>query len=159
MFKRKKKKTGVQTPEYRCPTTPPPPPSPTTSGSNAVKPNPNYVPPASVSKPESINLDGHRTIKCLIKRGTTEDYTEWNPILRLNELAVEYNDNEIVGYKIGDGSTKWSELSYITKFTDVSEFWLYVQPFYNTRHYVAAKIVLNPFEINNYLGGIEECKD
>lgn len=47
-FKRKKK-TGVQTPEYRRPTTPPPPP---TSGSNAVKPNPNYVPPASV-KPQS----------------------------------------------------------------------------------------------------------
>ena len=36
MFKRKKKKTGVQTPEFRKPTLPPPPP---TSGSNAVKPN------------------------------------------------------------------------------------------------------------------------
>jgi hypothetical protein len=48
MFKRKKNKTGVQTPEFRKPT---PPPSPPTSGSNAVKPNPNYVPPASVKKP------------------------------------------------------------------------------------------------------------
>ena len=47
MFKRKKKKTGIQTPEFRKPTPPPPPP---TSGSNAVKPNPNYVPPASVKK-------------------------------------------------------------------------------------------------------------
>lgn len=45
MFKRKKKKTGVQTPEFRKPSAPPPPP---TSGSNARKPNPNYVPPASV---------------------------------------------------------------------------------------------------------------
>lgn len=44
MFKRKKKKTGVQTPEFRKPTPPPPPP---TSGSNARKPNPNYIPPAS----------------------------------------------------------------------------------------------------------------
>ena len=35
---KKKKKTGVQTPEFRKPT---PPPS---------KPNPNYVPPASVQK-------------------------------------------------------------------------------------------------------------
>ena len=35
MFKRKKKKTGVQTPELRKPIAPPPPP---TSGSNAVKP-------------------------------------------------------------------------------------------------------------------------
>lgn len=47
MFNRKKKKTGVQTPEFRKPTLPPPPP---TSGSNAVKPNPNYVPPASVKE-------------------------------------------------------------------------------------------------------------
>lgn len=40
-----KNKTGIQTPEFRKPTPPPPPP---TSGSNARKPNPNYVPPASV---------------------------------------------------------------------------------------------------------------
>ena len=46
MFKRKKKKTDIQTPEFRKPTPPPPP----TSGSNAVKPNPNYIPPASVKK-------------------------------------------------------------------------------------------------------------
>ena len=43
MFKRKKKKTGVQTPELRKPT--PPPVRPT-------KPNPNYVPPASVAPPK-----------------------------------------------------------------------------------------------------------
>ena len=47
MVKHKKKKTGVQTPEFRKPTSPPPPP---TSGSNAVKPNPNYVPPASTPR-------------------------------------------------------------------------------------------------------------
>ena len=52
MFKRKKKKTGCETPEYRRPTLPPnsnlgwqptkssgtKPPNPPTSGSNAVKP-------------------------------------------------------------------------------------------------------------------------
>lgn len=48
MFKRNKKKTGCETPEFRKPTTPSPPP---TSGSNVVKPNPNYVPPASVKQP------------------------------------------------------------------------------------------------------------
>ena len=47
MFKRKNKKTGCETPEFRKPTPPPPPP---TSGSNAVKPNPNYVPPASTPR-------------------------------------------------------------------------------------------------------------
>ena len=47
MFKRNKKKIGCETPKYSY-TTPPPPP---TSESNAHKPNPNYVPPASVKKP------------------------------------------------------------------------------------------------------------
>ena len=47
MFKRNKKKIGCETPKYSY-TTPPPPP---TSESNAHKPNPNYVPPASVEKP------------------------------------------------------------------------------------------------------------
>ena len=50
MFNRKKKKTGCETPEFRKPTPPPPP----TSGSNAVKQNPNYVPPASVTKSKII---------------------------------------------------------------------------------------------------------
>ena len=68
MFKRKKKKTGCETPTYSRfsmapkparPSKPNPnyvppasvkPPKPPTSGSNAVKPNPNYVPPASVKK-------------------------------------------------------------------------------------------------------------
>ena len=52
MFKRKKKKTGCETPEFRSKVPMPPvkPPKPPTSGSNAVKPNPNYVPPASVKR-------------------------------------------------------------------------------------------------------------
>lgn len=90
-----KKKTGVQTPEYSRFSIAPEPKS-------ESKPNPNYVPPASVVPPEPIKFDAGLRV-CLIKRGTTEDYKEWNPTLHLNELAVEYNDNEIVGYKIGDG--------------------------------------------------------
>lgn len=151
MFKRKNKKTGVQTPKFSY-TTPPPPP---TSGSNTHKPNPNYVPPASVLQLEPVKFDA-RLRMCLLKRGTTEDYKEWNPILNLNELAVEYNDNEIVGYKIGDGEARWSELPYITKFTDISEFWIYVDPFCYNKPYIAAKIILDPFMINNFLGGTEE---
>ena len=52
MFKRKKKKTGCETPEFRSKVPMPPvkPPPPPTSGSNAVKPNPSYVPPASIKK-------------------------------------------------------------------------------------------------------------
>jgi hypothetical protein len=49
-----KNKSGYQPPEYRKPTPPPPP----TSGSNAVKPNPNYVPPASVKHDSKKTLYG-----------------------------------------------------------------------------------------------------
>lgn len=96
-----------------------------------------------------------RTVNCLIKRGTTNEYKEWNPILSLNELAVEYNNNEIVGYKIGDGTTRWPELPYINHITDISEFWLYCNAFDCSHPYIAAKIMLDPFMINNFLGGTE----
>lgn len=39
-----KKKTGYKMPEFRKSTPPPPP----ITGSNAVKPNPSHIPPASV---------------------------------------------------------------------------------------------------------------
>jgi len=62
MFKRKKKKTGVQTPEFRKPTPPPPPP---TSGSNAQKTgsqvppqyNPPPMPPVKPAKKEEITFN------------------------------------------------------------------------------------------------------
>lgn len=91
------------------------------------------------------------TIRCLIKRGTTEDYKEHNPVLHFNELAVEYNDDKIVGYKIGDGVTQWSDLLYIAKLTDISEFWLYCCEFGNLHPHIAVKIVLDPFVINKFL--------
>ena len=100
-----------------------------------------------------------RTIQCLIKRDTTDAYKEWNPVLHLNELAVEYNNDKIVGYKIGDGTTQWSELPYISQLTDISEFWIYIKPFHCGRHLVAAKIILDPFVINSFLGGNEKCSE
>lgn len=99
-----------------------------------------------------------QTIICLIKRDTTDAYKKQNPVLRLNELAVEYNNNKIVGYKIGDGTTQWSELPYITKFTNISEFWIYVDLFcHNKSHIAVTKIILDPFVINNFLGKNEKC--
>lgn len=40
---------------------------------------------------------------------TKEDWTNENPILRLNEMGIETDTNR---FKFGDGSTKWSALSY-----------------------------------------------
>lgn len=72
MFKRNKKKTGIATPKFRKPTPPPnpnlgwqptkqtstEPPKPPISGSNVVRPNPNYVPPASVKHEKNKTLYG-----------------------------------------------------------------------------------------------------
>lgn len=100
-----------------------------------------------------------QTITCLIKRDTTDTYKEWNPVLRLNELAVEYNNDEIVGYKIGDGTTQWSELPYINQLTEISEFWIYTKPFHCSCYRVAAKIIFDPFIINSFFGGNEKCSE
>ena len=130
--------TECKTPKFRKPTPPP-------------KPNPNYIPPPSV-------LPSNMVIHCYLKRGTTENYKEYNPTLQLNELAVEYDNNEIIGYKLGDGATKWSELEYVTNLTEVKEFWLYGDDINNGRR-LLSKIILNPFTINNYLGGTMQCSE
>lgn len=160
----KKKKTGCETPKFRKSTVPPQPTTPLmppvkppaktnppNTGSSVVKLNPNYIPPPSV-------LPSNMVIQCYLKRGTTEDYKEYNPTLQLNELAVEYDNNEIIGYKLGDGVTKWSELEYVTRLTDVKEFWLYGNDINNGRRPLS-KIILNPFTINNYLGGTKLCSE
>lgn len=131
MFKRKKKKTGYETPKYTPPTMPP-------------------IEPAKEHQDYSI--------KILIKRDTTQNYVAINPILRLKELAVEYNENGIVGYKIGDGLTPWSELSYITNLTDIKEFYLWANTFDGNNRKIYAKIVIDPFVINDFLGGTK-CKE
>ncbi len=133
MFERKKKKTGCETPEFRS-TVPMPP-----------------------IKPARLKLPSTTSVVCLIKRGTTEDYKKYNPVLELNELSVEYDSDKIVGYKLGDGISRWLDLEYITNLTDLKEFWLYCGDI-NDR-YMVAKIVLNPFLINNSLGGTEECSE
>ena len=135
MFKRKKKKTGCETPRFRKPTAPP---------QYEAPPMPPVAPP---------KLPSGTVFKCLIKRGTSEKYKEFNPILKLNELAVEYDDNKIIGYKLGDGVTKWSELKYIINLTDIKEFWLYCDG------RLCTQTVLDPFVIKDYLGGTKPCSE
>jgi len=85
------------------------------------------------------------TIRCLVKRGTTKAWEEADPILDLNELASEYSHGKLIGYKLGDGATRWSKLDYVTNIADLKEFWIYCNG--DQGKYLAAKIVLNPFVI------------
>jgi hypothetical protein len=108
MFKRKKKKTGVQTPEFRQSTPPPPP----TSGSNAVKPNPNYVPPASVKKTGYKHIDSEK-LKAPTPVTMFEDHCKPKQIRafsigteeRLDVFLSAFND----AMKIENADIYWSE--------------------------------------------------
>lgn len=44
-----------------------------------------------------------------LRRGTAAEWTAENPILALAEIGIETDTNS---FKIGDGSTSWSSLSY-----------------------------------------------
>ena len=77
MFKRKKKKTGCETPELRKYTPPPPPP---TSGSNAVKtgsqvPSQYNPPPMPPVKPPKPPTSGSNAFKPTIYCGHQPSYT------------------------------------------------------------------------------------
>lgn len=87
MFKRNKKKTGVQTPEYGCPAMPP------------IKP----------AKPEIKEFENYTNLIIVPKHNKLDVWqdTDWIPYK--DEILVGYNDIKIV-YKLGDGVRKWNEL-------------------------------------------------
>ena len=90
-----KKKTGVQTSEFRKPSAPPPPP---TSGSNAVKPNPNYVPPASTPRCNPLPMP---PIKPAKKENTTMNKTMYglNLYIPFEELDAYIHERIDAKYK------------------------------------------------------------
>ncbi len=120
MFKRKKKKTGCETPEFKKTTLPPnhnfgwqptksldtKPPKPPTSGSNVVKPNPNYIPPASVTKP--------RTMIYSMKLEDLEDWVKTKA--QIGDIAYYY-DRMLDHHYI-----------YCYRKPDDNPFWIMMQP-------------------------------
>ena len=62
--------------------------------------------------------------KCLIRRDTKKQWTDFNPVLRLGEIAMEQIDEDTYLYKIGDGKSEWSELPYVD-LNEVPEFRIY----------------------------------
>ena len=50
------------------------------------------------------------------RRGTASLWTQFNPVLALGEMGVEYPDSGLgtgaVKVKFGDGSTPWNDLEY-----------------------------------------------
>lgn len=62
---------------------------------------------------------------------TKENFTVDNPIINLNEFAINsegYEDTSTTGVKLGDGQTRWNELPYLQNIThDMVNAWLRFQ--------------------------------
>jgi hypothetical protein len=84
-----------------------------------------------------------KIMKLYIARNQVSVLEEEDPVLKLNELIAVYEDDILIGHKIGDGVTKWSMLRYLDSF-DVKEFWLYVSDADNNGYKVACKVFLDP---------------
>ena len=87
MFKRKKKKTGCQTPEYRCPTIPPPIPEP----------------------PKPKDFENAQNMLIIPRRDTIAVWEDNETIPFKDEILIAYDDITVI-YKKGDGIHKWREL-------------------------------------------------
>lgn len=85
-----------------------------------------------------------KLIKIYITHDHTNNYIANNPVLSAKVLAFEYNDDGPVGYKLGDGVSKWSELNYIERLIDLDEFVVFNRD-KNSNEFPAAKIILKPF--------------
>ena len=55
-----------------------------------------------------------------LRSGTTEEWKVANPVLEKNELIFDITANS---FKVGDGKTNWSDLSYINGKSDVEDDW------------------------------------
>lgn len=62
---------------------------------------------------------------CLIRRDTLKNWTDYNPVLKDKELVAVYDEDQLYGYKIGDGRSTWDELNY-TNLADLGDFRIYV---------------------------------
>jgi hypothetical protein len=84
MFKRKKKKTGCETPEFRKPTPPPP-------------------------KPEINEFENYKNLIIRPKRDKLDVWKNAEFVPYKDEILVGYNDIRVV-YKLGDGVHSWDDL-------------------------------------------------
>lgn len=84
MFKRKKKKKGCETPEFRKPTPPPP-------------------------KPEINEFVNYTNLIICPKRDKLDTWKNSENVPYKDEILVGYNDIKVV-YKLGDGVHKWDDL-------------------------------------------------
>lgn len=85
------------------------------------------------------NIDNSNVI-IYIKRDQLDILISKDIILQDKELIAVYNKNELIGHKIGDGVSKWSELDYVS-LDIINEFKVY-----DLKSGYRCKIILNPVD-------------
>lgn len=91
MFKRKKKKTGIQTPEFRKPTPPP-------------------MPPVKPAKPEVKEFfENYKNIIIVPRHDKIDTWKDADYLPYKDEILIAYNDIKVI-YKLGDGIHGWNDL-------------------------------------------------
>lgn len=55
-----------------------------------------------------------------LRRGTTAEWTESNPVLAFGEIGIEITTASKVKFKIGNGTSVWSTLNYFENVTDLN---------------------------------------
>ena len=118
MFKRKKKKTGVQTPEFRKPTPLPP------------------MPPVKPPKPKEF--EDAQNMLIIPKHDKIETWVDSDYIPYKDEITIAYDDIKII-YKIGDGIHIWNELHEVSLEDVVAKGYVYYNGGINRRYKVRFK--------------------
>lgn len=90
MFKRKKKKTGCETPEFI-----------------------SKVPMPPVAKPKIKEFENCKNLIIIPKHDKLSVWQETTYIPYKDEILIAYNDLQVI-YKLGDGIHKWAELPEVS---------------------------------------------
>ena len=73
-----------------------------------------------------------RDIIVLPKRSFLSEAISENPVLKDRELIVVY-DEDWVGYKVGNGESKFNELPFIEKISDLAPYFINRAPGYQIK--------------------------
>ena len=88
----------------------------------------------------------HVTARISFRKGTTAEWSASDPILMEAEPSVDTTVNK---FKIGDGESRWSQLSYIQNMASTSQEWA------NTGT-IFPNGIQSPEEAINFLGEEQE---
>lgn len=75
-----------------------------------------------------------------LKRDQAKNFILEDPVLKDKELIAVYDEDKLIGHKIGDGKSKWSELDYVD-LDLIDEFKVY-----DGKMGYACRIILNPVD-------------